>query len=117
MDILTTNQNIEKKIKQLDSAQQLLKERAEAKAETIAKYEKQIAITLIKLKNGQVFELDGEKIENPPVSICEKLAKGICWKEKLDMEKAEAEYKNIVKGLESLEAQLNGYQSILRYMQ
>ena len=99
MDIVNIAQNIQEKIKTLELGRELLKERAEEKAEAIANYEKQIALTLIKLKNGVEFELDGEKIVNPLGSVLEKIAKGICYKEKLSMELAEAQYKNVIVGI------------------
>jgi len=94
-----------------------LKEAAERKAKGIAEYDKTIAITLIRLRAGEVFELEGHMIKDPPVSIMEKLAKGICWKECLEMERAEALYKNAVIWQETTCAQLNGYQSIFRHLE
>ena len=93
-----------------------LQRRAENKAKTLAEYEKTVSIVLIKLRNGVSYVLDGEKIKDPPVSIAEKVAKGICWKEKLAAEQAEAEYRNAVIGMQALLAELNGLQSIFRHL-
>ena len=116
MELLAISRKIEEKIKTLELGRDILKEYVKNKAETMANYEKQIAITLIKLKNGLEFELEGNKIKNPPASFSEKIAKGICYQEKLDMETAEAQYKNAIVGMGAIEAELNGYQSIFRYI-
>lgn len=117
MDIIEVATAIQSKIKTLEVGRELLKERARTKAETMAEYEKEIAKVLIGLKNGKEYELDGEKIQNPPASIAERIAKGICYQEKLDMELAEAEYKNSIVGMQAIQAELNGFQSLNRYLE
>ena len=94
-----------------------IKNRAKARAETISNYERQISVTIIKLKNGVRFEVDGEEIQNPPVTIIEKIAKGICYESKLDMELAEGEYKSLITNIETVKAELNGLQSINRHLE
>lgn len=117
MEIIQVSQQIELKIKTLEKGRALLQERATNKAETDALYDKAMAKTLIQLKNGVKFTLDDQVIENPPASYCEKIARGICWNEKLAMNLADAEYKNAIEGLRCIEAELNGWQSINRYLQ
>jgi glucosamine 6-phosphate synthetase-like amidotransferase/phosphosugar isomerase protein len=116
MDLLTIANELEKKIKEIDNIRGSLRERGELKATTIAEYEKKIAITMIKLKNGFTFEIDGQKIDNPPVTMTEKIARGICWQEKLEMEKAETAYKSVVVNLDAVQTQLSAYQSLNRYL-
>jgi len=117
MEILKVAEQIEIKIKTLEKGRTLLQERAENKAKSIAEYEKQLAKILIKLRNGVAFDLDGEKIKDPPASYTERIAKGLCYKEKIAMDLAESEYKNAIEGLRCIEAELNGWQSINRYLQ
>lgn len=114
-DLIQISGVIQAKIKQLDSALKELSIRAEKKSEAIAAYEKQIALTLIQLKNGIGFTLDGQSVISPSVSTSEKIAKGICWAEKLEMEKTETAYKNLIIGIQCIQAQLNGLQSLLKY--
>lgn len=109
-------QKIEEKIQLLEVGRSELLEKAKFKAETISNYERKIAIVLIKLKNGEPLSLDGNVIEKSPASIMEKIAKGICWEEKLQMELAEAEYKIVVDKLRSVQAELNGFQSMNRHL-
>jgi len=117
MEILKVANEIQKKIAELEKAKDHLKERSEKKAETASEYEKAIAVTMIKLKNGRKMELDGEEIVNPLATIIEKIARGICYKEKLEMDKAEAEYKSLITYISTVESILNGWQSINKYLQ
>lgn len=116
MELIKVAKLIEDKIKLLEAGRKELKDRAQRKAETIAEYDKQIALTIIKLKNGIEVELEGEKVQNPLASITEKIARGVCFKEKLEMEKSEAFYKNAIVGLSCIQAEMNGLQSINRHL-
>jgi hypothetical protein len=116
MEILDVANEIERRIKALSAGRKQLQPRAERKANAIAEYEKAIAKTLIQLKNGVRFSLDDQPVIDPPVSNMEKIARGICYKEKLALDLAESEYKNAVVGLGTIQAELNGYQSIFRYL-
>ena len=117
MELYQVATKIEEKIKTLELGREVLKERAEEKARTISNYDKQMAITLIKLKNGVEFDLDGNKVKNPLATISEKIAKGICFQEKLDMELGEAAYKNAIVGMQAISSELNAYQSIFRHLE
>lgn len=117
MDVITIAEKIEKKIELLETGRKLIYLRAIDKAKTIAAYDKQIAFTLIKLRNGQILTLDDEQIVDPPVSIMEKVSKGICWQEKLEAEKADALYKSAVTGLETLRVEISALQSIYRHLE
>jgi len=116
MDIITLTEQIQKKINEIDMIRMQIKERGENKSQTIGEYEREIAVTIIKLKNGIEFEVDGQKIQNPQVTILEKIARGICWDKKIEMEKADAAYKSIIVNLEAVEAQLNAFQSLNRHL-
>lgn len=116
MQVVSVAEEIEKRIKLLTRTKEELRERTEAKANAIAEYEKRLAIVIIGLKNGKEFEIDGEKIQNPPATIIEKVAKGVCWREKLEMDKAETSYKSLITAIECIKAELNGYQSIYKHL-
>ncbi|MFQ5786727.1 MAG: hypothetical protein ACE5H1_01975 [Thermodesulfobacteriota bacterium] len=115
METIKIAEQINYKISQLDNAKKALKSISEEKAVALAEYEKQLAKVVIQLKNGVEFDIDGESISNPPTTILEKIAKGICWQKSLNKDKTESAYKNLIKGIDILESQLNGYQSINRY--
>jgi len=86
------------------------------KAENLAIYERQVAYTMISLKNGIEFELLDQKVINPQTTIIEKIARGICWNEKLKADESELMYKSLVVNIEVIKAQLNGYQTIIKYL-
>jgi len=106
MEIIEIAKKIEEKIKLLEKGRQTLAIKAKEKAEAIAEYDKKMAKTIIQMKN-----------EGMPITLIERIAKGICWKEKLTKELAEAEYKNATVKMEAVMAELNGYQSINRYLE
>lgn len=116
LDVITISDAIQDKIKLLEKMRKELRVRAENKANTSAEYEKAIAITLIGLKNSKQYLIDGEAIQNPPASIMDKLARGICYKEKLEMEKADGLYKSLISNMHCVQAELNGWQSINRHL-
>ena len=116
MDTLKISEEIQQKINQIAKGRSLLSSRAKKKSETIGAYYKKRAKVLIQLRNGVEFEIEGEKIVNPPATLCENIARGICFQEKIDQELAEAEYKNAVVGIQALQAELNGLQSINRHL-
>ena len=111
MQTQKTADQIDAKIDLLVIGRAKIMESAKFKAETIGQYDKKLAIVLIKLKNGEQLDLDGNTIKNPPATLAEKIAKGICWEERLQMELATAEYKGNISKMESVQAELNGLQS------
>lgn len=117
MDHIIIAESIQKKIKEIDEIRREIKERGEQKAQAVSEYDKRIAIILIELKNGRKFLLENQEIENPPVSIMEKIAKGLCWEEKLEMEKAEANYRSVISNLEAVKNQLSALQSLNKYLE
>ena len=116
MEIIAVANEIENRIKMLETGRKQLQIRSARRADTIGQYEKVLGVTIMRLKNGVEFTLDDVEISNPPATITERIARAICFQAKIDMEQAETEYKNAVKGLECIQAELNGYQSIFRFL-
>ena len=116
MDLIEIAKRMNHRINALTEAREEIQKLAQAKAQAISAYDKKIAVTIVKLKNGYEMELDGIVVKNPLTTITEKIAKGICFQEKLDMELAEANYKAILSNMQCLQAELNGYQSINKYL-
>lgn len=112
MDVITVAKRMNHRINSLETARNELEPVAIKRAQALLEYDKKIALTLIRLKNGEKFILDGAEIYKPAVSISEKIAKGICFQEKFDMEVADAAYKSLRSRMDCLKAELNGYQSI-----
>jgi len=108
---------IEKKIKLLEIGRSKLNAAASQKALTIAQYHCKRAVVIMKLKAGKPMELEDETIENPPATLTKEIADGICWEERQAMELAEATYKALIEKMHSAQAELNGWQSINRYLE
>jgi hypothetical protein len=85
-------------------------------AERSAVYDKELAVTLIRLKNGDELEFFGQTIKNPPASTSERIAKGICYKAKLEAELADHLYMDCQQKLKAAMAVLSGRQSKNRYL-
>lgn len=116
MELTEIAAKIENKIQQLEILRKQLKGLAEKSGQTIGDYYKKRGRVIIQLRNGVEFTLDGETIKNPSISNSEIIAQGICWKEKLEETKSREVYRAALAAMESLKAELNGYQSINRYL-
>lgn len=116
MEVIEIAKQISSRITLLSKGRVLIKDRAKAKAESISHYEKVLAITILKLKNEAIPEFEGNVIGKLPVTLVEKIAKGICWREKMDSELATDEYKAVIVKMDSLKAELNGYQSMNKHL-
>ena len=103
-------------IDNLEGMKTKLKERSHRKAQAIANYDKSLALTIIEIRNGKGVTVDGKLITDTGVSLADKLAKGACYQQRLEMEVAEAEYKSLIAAIEVTKAQLNGLQSINRHL-
>jgi len=116
MDVIPVANRIERKISELVDARKGLAALARKKAMTAGAYAKKLAVVVVQLRNGQKLTINGHTITDPPVSIIEKLAKGVCSEEQIAMDLAEAQYKMAVEQLDCIRAELNGYQSINRHL-
>ena len=99
-------------IESLEKTRDSINYLASIKASKLYEYEKKIAVTMIKLQNGTINELEGEPMCKISVTNAKDIAKGICWKEKLDLDLAESNYKSAIVKLETMKSELNGFQSI-----
>jgi hypothetical protein len=77
-----------------------------ARAKAISNYDKQMKIAIVTLKDEGKF----------PVTLIEKIAKGVCNDHREKLELAEVAYKACISNLEALKAQLNGYQSLYKHL-
>jgi hypothetical protein len=117
MELIKVSDEITKKIKALEKGRDLLDQRATDYANSVGKYELAIASTLIQLKNGKAFILGEDTIESPPATLTEKIARGICYQEKIDMELADHILKNTRIKLNAIQAELMGLQSQFRHLE
>jgi hypothetical protein len=116
MDIIKVKECIEKLISEIGKCRREIEAKGQARAKAITEYDKAMAITMSMLRNDKLYMLAGKEYPQPPVTIIEKLAKGICEQQRYDMEIAESGYRACISNLEALKAQLNGYQSIYKHL-
>lgn len=115
MELIDIVNKINEINKRLEASIKIVEQRSKDKATSIAEYRKQIAITILKIKNKTITEWEGQEINVTAASSIEKIANGICWKEKLKADEAENMYKAAITNVSSLQSMLNGYQSINRH--
>ena len=111
-DVFTTRQKIEDKISDIETERVKIVECAIEKAKAISEYDREIAITTLKLRNGAISEWEGQKISNLPANLIPKVAQGLCWNECFNKEAADGMYRGVISNIEALKSQLNGLQSI-----
>lgn len=116
-DLITYRDKIERRIKSLEAGRLKIMELAKEKALTSSKYEMHLAVTILKIKNGVIKEFEGAKIEGLAANLTEKVAKGICWEYSMAADAADSSYKAGIEAMKSITAELNGYQSILKYLE
>ena len=116
MELIKVSEKITQKIDLLEKGRHQLQVRAEAKALSTATYDRELAKSILMLKNNEEEIIwQGEKIKNIPVTILEKVAKGLCWKAKLEAEKNDLMYRNACIGMVALEQEISALQSIYRF--
>lgn len=116
-DILTNAQKIHNKIAELEEQRERLLPASFDKAKSISDYDKAIAITELKLRNGLITEFEGVQINSLPVTLIRDIAKGICYKENFNKEIGESNYKAIISIMDAIKAEMNGFQSINKHIE
>lgn len=122
-DYQTSINEIKEKIAEIKQAREGIFRAAKEKGASISSYDRALALTIVKLKNGLITEIadpeTGECIEikNFPATVIPQIAKGICWMESGRKEEAEALYKAILSNIEAIKAELNGLQTIAKYIE
>ena len=102
MDLIQISQEINHRIELMAKGRLELQKRAQAKAESLSEYEKKLATTIMALK------------PHHPATILEKVARGECWRECLEKDLKEAEYRNAIIGLRTLQAEANCLQTLYK---
>ena len=104
---LDVGKEIIKKVQLLEHGRGKINALAQAKAKTLVEHKKQVAIAIAK-----------HRADGVPVSVMDKLI----YEDKLvrdalyEMEMAEVQYKALIVKMDSIKAELNGYQSINRFL-
>src|SRR3990167_6660430 len=101
MDIVTIQEEIEKRIGWLD---ELLKRLTETGTD--------LALAMLGIEHGSIKEIDGVPIGKVTTTTLRDKAKGVCWQARLKLAQAEAMHKGTRAKIETVSAQLNAFQSI-----
>ena len=105
------------KISELSIERGKIYDLATAKAKAISKYDRSLALTMIKLKNGLIKEFEGIVIGILTAGDRKILAEGMVWQECLDKEAADGMYKACLSNIEAIKAELNGLQSMNKHLE
>ena len=121
-DALTSAAKIQAAIDKIEQNIAMIPEAAFEKANSLAAYDRAIAITILKIKNGVMKSWEFEpgntlQLENLSVTLIPTVAKGICAIEALQKEQGEAGYKGLIVTIDAFRSILNGFQSILKIIQ
>ena len=116
-DLIKYKDRIEGIIAELGKCRREIEGKGKDRAMAIANYDKRMAVTIVCLRDGQLLKIDDREIKQLPVSVMEKVAKGICQEDKYQLEVAESAYKACITNMQVLMAQLNAFQSVLRYLE
>lgn len=122
-DAITYAAKIEQKINEIETLIDSVQDAADNKALGIANYDRVLAITILKIKNGIIAtmeDIDGNTIEIPKnlaQNLIEKIARGIVYQEAYNKESGDAGYKGLITMIEAKKASLNGLQSINKVLQ
>ena len=116
--MIETAQRIQDKIEQLIKLRGGINEKAQVKAMSLCEYRKQEAIAMLKVAKSQIKKFEGESVPAKLTSPEKKvLVEGLCRDTEAQMLIAESNYKSHIVNMQALEAELNGWQSINRYLQ
>lgn len=115
MDIVTIQEQIEKRITWLDELLKRLTETGTALALAEAEYDRDLALAMLGIEHGSVKEIDGVPIGKVTTTTLRDKAKGVCWQARLKLAQAEAMHKGTRAKIETVSAQLNAFQSIFRH--
>jgi len=122
-DAITYAQKIEDMISEIETIVDSLQEAGEIKAKGISDYDRKLAITVLKLKNGLIGTIEDEDgtfisiPQNLSVRDRELIAKGLVYMASYEKESGEAGYKGLISTLEARRAQVNALQSINKVLQ
>jgi hypothetical protein len=116
MDVIKCAKIIESIVAEIGDFRKMIKTKGEAKAKAMSMYDKQLAIALAEIGHNENYELNGKEYKQPPITLRKTIAKGIVAGFLEEREISDSDYKSCISNLEALKAQMNGYQSINKYL-
>ena len=117
LEVMKVADQINARIKRLEELCGQLDEAGQRKADAIANYDVSLAVAMAKLTRGRISQIEGETLpDSIPATAAEKYAKGVCTKERAELEVATAGYKSLLTKIEVLMCTINSKQSIMRHL-
>ena len=118
MDLININNAIQDKIKKSEKYQARLIQFMKDYDTYDAQHEKEVGINILKIKNGLITEWDNMDLTKITgnANLIEKVAKAMAWKIKAKADTQDKQYRVIMKLLDSISDNQNGYQSINRHL-
>ena len=117
MELMAVSRKIEDKIALLEQGRESLKDKVTVLVNASANYDKQLAITLLKLENKAIPEWEGQDCSKLAKSNMKKIAEGMCWELKLKADVSDKDYRLTLSRMDCIKTELNGYQSINKFSQ
>ena len=116
-DVIGLTRKVHEKIIAMERKREDLSALIETKKRYMYSYFKNKTVAVMKLKNKEPVELAGKPLrKNYSDSMIPMFADLIVSDDKVCLEISTLEYNAAVAGLRSLQAELNGYQTMLRYL-
>jgi len=117
MDFIRIQEEIYKKTKLLEHGRSVLDKLADEKAVTTVAYEKALAFKILEINDSKELTIEDRTYKKPPANSVKDVARGlIADNEGLQKELAEHKYKNASAKMKAIESEMNGLQSINRYI-
>jgi hypothetical protein len=117
MDIILLRDKIENKIAELEQERSKINALAAEKADSISQYDRLYARKLLELKNGLILEWEGFKVGQITATMADKVARGMVFESCMQKELSEGLYRSCISNIEALKSELNGFQSINKYLE
>ena len=115
-EIIDVSQAILEKIDEIEKLKKTHKDIIDRASEAMSSYDRELALTIVRLRNGVAIPIGDEIVKDPPALLIERLAKGIVWEKKLESDRLQGYLSGIKSNLMATQAQLNGLQSINRHL-
>lgn len=118
MELKQINDEIENKIKESEAYQKRLVEFMTNYEPYDAKYDKEVGINILSIKNGKTTEWEGQELKGilGNANLIEKTAKAMAWETRMNADVQEKQYRIIMKLLDSIADNKTGYQSINKHL-
>jgi hypothetical protein len=118
MDVINISNEIEKKIKKSEKYQKRLVQFMKEYKSYDAFYDKEVGINILNIKNGQIKEWEGRDLSNilGNANLIERTAKAMAWETKMKADTQDKQYRVIMKLLDNISDNQNGFQSINRHL-